>query len=289
MKQIKYIVQGEDENKKIKDVLRQKFAISAAVLTILKKSPKGILCNGKSVFTTHRVSCGDEIVITLTDKASTNIEPIKIPLDIIYEDEDILVVNKPRSMPTHPSQNHHSDSLANAVMGYYMDSPITFRVITRLDKDTSGVVVMAKNKISAGILTEQMVDKNIDKEYVALCCGTFKDSKGTVDAPIARKDGSAIIREINPNGKSALTDYEVITSNGKLTFVKLFPKTGRTHQLRVHMAYIGHPIYGDYLYGNSDGDSMTRLHCARITLMHPLTKKKIVFEAPIPGDMNLKK
>lgn len=275
----------EDENKKIKDILRQKFAISAAVLTELKKSSEGILCDGKSVFATHRVLCGDEVVITLTDKASTNIEPIKIPLDIIYEDEDILVVNKPRSMPTHPSQNHHSDSLANAVMGYYMDSPITFRVITRLDKDTSGVVVIAKNKISAGILTEQMVNKSIDKEYVALCCGLFDYTKGTIEEPIARKEGSAILREVNPNGKYALSEYEVISSKDDMTLVRLFPKTGRTHQLRVHMAHIGHPIYGDYLYGNSEGDAMTRLHCAQITLTQPLTKEQLIFKAPIPDDM----
>lgn len=285
MKQIKYIVCMEDENKKIKDILRQKFAISAAVLTELKKSSEGILCDGKSVFATHRVLCGDEVVITLTDKASTNIEPIKIPLDIIYEDEDILVVNKPRSMPTHPSQNHHSDSLANAVMGYYMDSPITFRVITRLDKDTSGVVVIAKNKISAGILTEQMVNKSIDKEYVALCCGLFDYTKGTIEEPIARKEGSAILREVNPNGKYALSEYEVISSKDDMTLVRLFPKTGRTHQLRVHMAHIGHPIYGDYLYGNSEGDAMTRLHCAQITLTQPLTKEQLIFKAPIPDDM----
>ncbi len=285
MKQIKYIACMEDENKKIKDILRQKFAISAAVLTELKKSSEGILCNGKSVFATHRVLCGDEVVITLTDKASTNIEPIKIPLDIIYEDEDILVVNKPRSMPTHPSQNHHSDSLANAVMGYYMDSPITFRVITRLDKDTSGVVVIAKNKISAGILTEQMVNKSIDKEYVALCCGLFDYTKGAIEEPIARKEGSAILREVNPNGKYALSGYEVISSKDDMTLVRLFPKTGRTHQLRVHMAHIGHPIYGDYLYGNSEGDAMTRLHCAQITLTQPLTKEQLIFKAPIPDDM----
>ncbi len=287
MRQIKYNVISEDSGRKIKDILRQKLLISASVITQLKKTSDGILCNGERVFAVHKVSLGDEIVINLTDKASPNIEPTYIPIDIVYEDEDVLVINKPRSMPTHPSQNHHSDSLANAVMGYYMDSPMTFRVITRLDKDTSGIVIIAKNKISAAILTKQMINKQIEKEYVALCHGKPSSSCGVIDAPIARKDGSAILREINPLGKEAVTLYEVIEQKEDKFLVRLFPKTGRTHQLRVHMAHMGTPICGDGLYGFAESDNTTKLHCRRIKLRDPMTNNTMEFTAPIPEDMNI--
>ncbi len=287
MRQIKYIVTLEDSGKRIKDILRQKLSFSASVITQLKKTSDGILCNGECVFAVHKVSSGDEIVINLADKASENIEPAFIPIDIIYESEDILVVNKPRSMPTHPSQNHHSDSLANAVMGYCIDSPITFRVITRLDKDTSGIVIIAKNKISASILTKQMVDKEIEKEYIALCHGRLNASNGVIDAPIARKEGSAILREINPLGKEAVTHYEVIEEKEDRFLVRLFPKTGRTHQLRVHMAHMGTPIFNDGLYGFKDGDNTTKLHCRRVKLRDPMTNNIMEFTAPIPEDMNI--
>lgn len=285
MRHIKYTVALEDSGKTIKDILRQNLSFSASVITQLKKTPDGILCNGKRVFAVHKVSLGDEIEINLADKASENIEPSCIPIDIIYESEDILVINKPRSMPTHPSHNHHRDSLANAVMGYYLDSPITFRVITRLDKDTSGIVIIAKNKISASILTKQMVNKEIEKEYVALCHGIPSSSQGVIDAPIARKEGSAILRETNSLGKQAITHYEVIEQKDDKFLVRLFPKTGRTHQLRVHMAHIGTPILGDGLYGLADGYNTTKLHCRRIKLHDPLTNKIMEFTAPTPEDM----
>ena len=287
MKQIKYVVSAEEAGLKIKDILRNKLSISAAVLTKLKKSKRGILCNGEEVFAVKRVCDGDEIEINLADERSANIVPAKVKLDIIHEDEDILVVNKPRSMPTHPSQNHHSDSLANAVVGYYSDCPFTFRVITRLDKDTSGVVIIAKNKISAGILTEQMTKKEIEKEYVALCHGVPQIRCGIIDAPIARKAGSAILREVNPLGKEAVTYYEVMESGKNLSVVKLIPKTGRTHQIRVHLSHIGFPIYGDDLYGSKVKNEKVRLHCRKIRLIHPISKEKMEFTAQIPKDMEI--
>lgn len=288
MRKITYTVTPEDSQSKIKSILRQKLGISAAVLTKLKQTPEGILLNGKSVFATQTVETGDIITITLNDESSQNIEPADIPLDIIYEDEDILAINKPRNMPCHPSQNHHADTLANGVMYYYKDKNFTFRVITRLDKDTSGVVIIAKNKISASVLSEQMLKGEIHKEYVALCHGTPKITSGETNAPIARKEGSTIMREVNPSGKYALTKYQVIESFGEYSLIKVNPITGRTHQIRVHLSHIGNPIYGDDMYGSPLKGERTRLHCRKISLKHPITSKKMTFEAPLPDDMKKK-
>lgn len=285
MREITYYITKNDDGRKIKNILRQNLGISAAVLTKLKQTPEGILLNGKSVFATQTVNKGDVITITLSDESSPNIVPSHIPLDIIYEDEDILAVNKPRNMPCHPSQNHHDDTLANGVMHYYKEKGFTFRVITRLDKDTSGVVLIAKNKISASILSDHMLNGKIYKEYVALCHDAPKDTKGTIDAPIARKDGSAIMREVNPLGKKAVTKFEVIQNNDDFSLIKLNPMTGRTHQIRVHLSHIGCPIYGDDMYGSPLKNEKTRLHCRKISFNHPITKKKLIIEAPIPEDM----
>jgi len=285
MRSITYTATQEDAQSKIKSILKQKLGISAAVLTKLKQTPEGILLNGKSVFATETVNPGDIITITLSDENSPNIVAADIPLDIIYEDEDILAVNKPRNMPCHPSQNHHDDTLANAVMYYFNDTGFTFRVITRLDKDTSGVVLIAKNKISASILSDHMLNGKIYKEYIALCHGTPKVTKGKIDVPIARKRGSAIMREVNALGKEAVTQYEVIKNSDDFSLIKLNPMTGRTHQIRVHLSHIGCPIYGDDMYGSPLKNEKTRLHCRQIRFNHPMTRKELTIEAPIPDDM----
>lgn len=285
MRSITYTSTQEDAQSKIKSILKQKLNISAAVLTKLKQTPDGILLNGKSVFATQTVNEGDVITITISDESSPNIAASDIPLDIIYEDEDILAVNKPRNMPCHPSQNHHDDTLANGVMHYYKEKGFTFRVITRLDKDTSGVVLIAKNKISASILSDHMLNGKIYKEYVALCHGTPKVTKGIIDAPIARKEGSTIMRVVDPSGKRAVTEYEVIKSMENCSLIKVNPITGRTHQIRVHLSHIGCPIYGDDMYGSPLKNEKTRLHCHKISFNHPITKEKLIIEAPIPEDM----
>ena len=287
MRKITYTVMPEDDKSKIKSILRQKLGISAAVLTKLKKSPKGILLNGEAVFATQEVKCGDTIEIALEDANSQNIVPTPMELDIIYEDEDILAVNKPWNMPTHPSQNHHDDTLANGVMHHFKGSGFTFRVITRLDKDTSGVVLIAKNKIAASKLSDKMTKGEIQKEYLAICHGTLEDENGTIDAPIQRKEGSTIMREVNPNGKPSITQYEVISEENDLSLVKLNPVTGRTHQLRVHLSHIEHPIYGDDMYGSPIEGERCRLHCRAIGFVHPITNQKQTVEAAIPIDFDI--
>ena len=285
MRRLCITISEGDSNRVLKYVLRDRLGVSASVLAELKKSSGSILCNGSEAFANHRVMTGDRVEIVLVDEASPNIIPVDIPLDIIYEDEDILAVNKPHSMPTHPSQNHHDDTLANAVMGYYRECKFTFRVITRLDRDTSGVVLIAKNKLSAAILTRQMTNGDIEKEYFAICHGVLNPSSGIIDASICRKENSAILREVNPLGKKAVTQYYTESSCGEYSFVRLNPITGRTHQLRVHLSHMGCPIYGDDIYGSVIVGERTRLHCRSVCFVHPINHKKIKLEAPLPDDM----
>ncbi len=289
MRTLTYKTTTEDEGRRVKDILKRTLGISARVLAKLKNSSDGIMCNGTQVYTNYAVRAGDVIKINLQDTISLNIEPSEEKINVIYEDEDILVVDKPHSMPTHPSQNHHNDTLANAVMGYYKGQNFTFRVITRLDKDTSGVVVIAKNKISASIITREMSEGQISKEYCALCHGCPPEMAGKIDAPIARKKDSAIMREVNSGGKEALTHYEVAEFDGSLSLLRVKPVTGRTHQIRVHLAHIGNPIYGDDMYGSCVKGERTRLHCKKVTLIHPITKEKLCFESPLPSDMCIEK
>lgn len=285
MKRLTYTALSKDEGRTIKSILRQNLDISAATLTALKKYPEGISLNGESAYATAKIKEGDIIEINLKDKPSENIEPADIPLDIIYEDEDILAINKPRNMPTHPSQNHHNDTLANGVMHYFRDTDFTFRVITRLDKDTSGVVLIAKNKISAAYITREMTEGRIIKEYEAICHGAL-DESGKIDAPIGRVPGSSILRCVTPDGKDAHTEYELIRLMGDLSHVRLRTITGRTHQLRVHLSHIGHPIYGDDLYGSPALNEKCRLHCRKIIFTNPANGKKLILEAKPPYDMN---
>ena len=283
-KVIKLTINSSQNGKTIKYILSDFLGISGAIITALKKTDDGIMLNGKRVFVTHKVEAGNKLIVTIYDEKS-DICATDLPLQILYEDEDIIALNKPRNMPTHPSRNHYEDTLANALMHYYRDEVFTFRSVTRLDRDTSGVVLVAKNPLSGAVLSESMKKGEIKKQYVAIIDGVPEKEKGRINAPIKRLQESIITRGVAPDGKEAITDYEVIEKFEKKAFVKLFPITGRTHQLRVHMSYIGAPICGDSLYGNAQKGEQTLLHCARLSFIHPITKKEITVEAPLPDDI----
>ncbi len=277
--------------KDIKFILKYHFKLSGALITRLKTG-NHILLNGKKEFVNKIVSAGDTLKITLPEERSKSIVPNDIPIDILYEDEDILAVNKPHNMPTHPSIHHFEGTLANAVMHYYKDIPFTFRAVTRLDRDTSGVVIIAKNAVSADRLSKQLQKGNLSKEYIALCVGAPAKKSGTIDAPIKRTAEGIIKRCISPDGKRAISDYEVVNTAKGFSLIRLFPKTGRTHQLRLHLSHIGTPIYADFLYGEDIENERIRLHCASVSFIHPESGEEINVSAPIPSDMyieNLKK
>lgn len=272
--------------RKIRYILRNHMGLSANFVRQMKYTEGGILLNGKEAKQDTVVHRGDTLLLTVCDKPSENIVPTKMELDVLYEDEDMIAVNKPRQMPTHPSQNHHADTLANGLMYYFRDSDFTFRVITRLDRDTSGVVLVAKNAMAAQKLSMAMQNGEIQKEYVAAVWGVPSPSEGTITAPIKREEDSVILRCVAPDGKTAITDYYTEKTQNGISFVRLLPRTGRTHQLRVHMKHIGTPIFGDDLYGAPQTEENMRLHCRKLMFIHPIFGTKMEIKAPVPEDIS---
>ena len=277
----------------IKEVLRDYFNISERLLTKLKKSNK-ILLNGNIAIVNQKLQINDVISINLDfDEESENIVPTKMDLDIVFEDEALIIINKQPNMPVHPSILHFEDSLSNGLKFYFNSINLKrkLRPVNRLDKDTSGIVIFAKNEYVQEILIRQMKQNIFKKEYLAILEGHLETFQGTINAPISRKENSIIEREINSNGDNSITHYNVLnnfihSSGKKLSLVKFILETGRTHQIRVHSKHINHPILGDSLYGNSsDIISRQALHAYRVTFLHPISKKELIIETTLPKDM----
>lgn len=287
-RQLTYMVLTENENMTILDFLKAK-GISSHLITHLKKTANGITLNSKWVYVTERLRKNDLVCISIVEEEpSQNIVPVNIPVDIAYEDEDIIVVDKPSNMPIHPSVNNFDNTLANALAYYYknVDSPFVFRCINRLDRDTTGLVLVAKNMLSSCILSNMVRNKDINREYMAIVQGDINDS-GTIDAPIKRKENSVIERTVSfEDGVSAITHYKKILYKNGFSLVKIKLETGRTHQIRVHMKYINHPLPGDYLY-NQDFKAIKRqaLHSYSLSFNHPVTKEPLILCSDIPSDM----
>ena len=276
----------------IKEVLKDYFCISDRLLSKLKKANQ-IYLNNKSAYINSSISLNDIIKVDLNfEEISENIVPTKMDLDILYEDDALLIVNKPPHIPVHPSILHFEDSLSNGIQFYfnYIGLNKKIRPINRLDKDTSGIVLFAKNEYIQETLIKQMKNNSFKKEYLAILVGNLDKKYGTIDAPISRKDGSIIEREISVNGNYSITHYELIQNfeknNEKLSLVKFILETGRTHQIRLHSKHIGFPILGDSLYGSiSTLINRQALHAYKITFIHPISKKEIVIETELPKDM----
>lgn len=264
---------------------------SHAVIVQLKKTSEGIQKNGVWAYVNDKLTAGDILYVHWEEESlSENIVPVDLPFPIIYEDEDIIVVNKPADMPIHPSMNNYDNTLANAAMYYFQQKgiPFTYRCINRLDRDTSGLTILAKNMLSAGILAKHSGLRDIKREYMAIVSGNVPES-GMIDAPIARLDGSTIERCVDfENGEHAVTHYRKLAYDQEkdLSLIRLKLETGRTHQIRVHMKYIGFPLIGDFLY-NPDFRFIHRqaLHSAALTFVHPVTHEEMHFESEISKDM----
>lgn len=284
-----YRISTAEAGMTIKDFLKEK-GYSRQNMVELKKMKESILVNGKWEYVTCRLQEGDLLRIHIQEmESSEKIIPVELPFQILFEDEDILVINKPADMPTHPSLNNYDNTLANAV-AYYFEKKrqaFCFRCINRLDRDTTGLTILAKHMVSCSILQEDMLQRKIGREYLAVVDGVLDADEGTIDAPIGRKEGSTIERMIDhEHGERAVTHYKVLARKANVTLVSLRLETGRTHQIRVHMASIGHPLVGDFLYHPGD-ERMHRqaLHAWHLTFTHPVTKENMVWEAPVPVDM----
>ncbi len=285
-----YNIKTDEQNKTVEEFLRGR-GFSHRLVVHLRDTAMGLSLNGAPVFTNHKLTAGDTLkALLIEDTPSRNIVPADLPLHIVYEDEDILVINKDAGVPVHPSQGHFENTLANAVAWYYSqkNEPFVFRAISRLDRDTTGLLLLAKHMLSACVLSQQMAKRQIRREYRAIVCGCTEEA-GTINAPIGRTDGSTIERQVDfSHGESACTHYRRLSYNPDLNLSCLSLKldTGRTHQIRVHMSYIGHPLPGDFLYC-PDYRYIDRqpLHSFCLSFTHPVTGDPMEFTAPLPKDM----
>ena len=299
-KTLQYKITEKDQGKTVEQFLRSK-GYSHRLVVKLRNSPTGLTIGGELAFTIHRLQAGEILIATLEEENSQNIVPVELPLNIVYEDEDILVVNKDAGVPIHPSQGHFDHTLANAVAWYFQQQniPFVFRCINRLDRDTTGLLILAKNMLSGAILSDQMKKREIHRIYLAITEGKT-DPAGTINRPIGRADHSLILRQVDPDkGDPACTHYlqkcwhpktfypaTLSVPQDGLSLVQLQLETGRTHQIRVHMTSIGHPLIGDTLY-NPETALLARqaLHSYRLAFTHPVTGVPLEFTSSLPADM----
>ena len=262
---------------------------SRHMFTHLKRTENGILKNGKWAYTSEKLLEGDALTVHIVEESSSSqIVPVKMELVIVYEDEDILILDKAADMPIHPSINNYENTLANGLAYYFSSKGVafTYRCINRLDRDTTGLLIIAKNMLSAAILSDMVKSRNIHREYLAVAQGETPES-GIIDAQIDRKENSAIERIIDfERGERAVTHYRRLAFKNGYSLVSLKLETGRTHQIRVHMKYLGYPLPGDFLY-NPRYSRINRqaLHSHRLEFDHPITKEKLIFTSPLPADM----
>lgn len=285
-----YLIDKTSDGKTISEYLKV-LGYSRHVLTHLKKTERGILVNGEWAYVNRHLQSGDRLQIHLIEEnSSEKIIPVPMELKIIYEDEDILVLDKPADTPIHPSLNNYKNSLANGVAHYFQEQgkSYIFRCVNRLDRDTTGLTILAKNLLGSSILSSMVSKREIHRSYLAIVSGTLPDS-GVIRAPIGRVPGSTIERQVDfEHGEYAATHYTCLAKNENHTLAALTLETGRTHQIRVHMKYIGAPLIGDYIY-NPDYRHIKRqaLHSHRLDFMHPITKQPLSFQSALPIDMRL--
>lgn len=284
-RQLTFTVDEKYDGKKLKAFMRVRVGTSSSTLNKLKNDPLGLLLNGEHVRTVDIVHAGDILTVNLPEESGNIPTADFSSLDVLYEDEDILIINKPAGLAMHPTHNHQGDTLANQVAGYFAagNRDIVFRAIGRLDKCTSGLVLIALNRHSASLLSE-----NIEKEYIAIVGGHYEGS-GTIDKNIYRPDPMKTLRaadETGEKGERAVTHYRVLASDGERSVVSVRLETGRTHQIRVHFASLGTPLVGDEMYGSEDrAASRALLHCAAMEFVHPVSREKMRIRAPLPEDM----
>ncbi len=278
-----FIVERENDKTRLNIFLRCK-GVSAALIRKIKFLPDGIMVNGVKQNADHILSAGDRIEInTPGEESETTVIPQKGFLDILYMDDCCMVVNKPYDMPSHPSFNHPTDTLANFFMGYWQERGENkiCRIINRLDRNTSGLVLIALDAHTA-----RQFKGNVDKTYTAVVSGKVTPEHGVIDLPIARQRESIITRCVRADGQRAVTEYWVKKQNNNFSMMDIKLHTGRTHQIRVHFSHIGHSLVGDELYGGDISKTHRhRLHCSQLSFISPCVKRQITVNSPLPADM----
>ena len=283
MRTLEYTIPAEYDGRPLLHYLKEGLGISTFIIRRLRNNRGAVLINGEHFRVVDRVTAGQHLTLHIIEITTPPL-PLEMDLDIIFEDEDILIINKPSGISVHPTFNHPNGTLCNAVATYLIkkyNEPAAGRAIGRLDKVTSGVMVFAKNSLAASKL-----NGNMEKKYNAIAWGKMADS-GTINAPIFRPDKGKTIRCVDPRGDEAITHWSLIKDLDDISFIEVVTETGRTHQIRVHCAHIGHPLVGDEMYDSPSTENVKRasLHCREISFNHPITNEYMTFIAPLPEDM----
>lgn len=303
-----YLVPERDEGVLLKTILRSRMHISRKLLTRLKQSEQGIKLNGERRYIDIPVHAGDRVEVRMQEEISEDILPEEMPLDILFEDAHLLIVHKPAGIIVHPTHGHYTGTLANGVVWHWREKgeTVRFRPVHRLDQETSGVLAIAKTPYVHQHISEQMQRVGITKEYLAIVHGRMEQLSGTVNEPIDRDQDRPRLRVVTPDGYPAVTHYQLEAAYAEGSLVRIRLETGRTHQIRVHMRHLGHPLFADKMYGpggeletgilaNSTDDGEVHdlryplrrqaLHAVKLGFTHPITLEPLTFTAPLPADM----
>lgn len=280
-----------EKGTKIREYLKVELGLSTRLIRSASLG-KRIFVNDEVVKMNRVLNEGEIIKIDLAKDESQDIAPEKMDIDIVYEDEDILVVNKKAFMVVHPTKSYQSGTLANGVINYFMESGqnCIVRLVSRLDMNTSGLIIIAKNQFSHGMLSKEMSENKVEKKYLALVHGIMKEKQGTIDLPIYKPEGieNGIRRVIDERGQRSITHYKVVEEYNESSLVECKLETGRTHQIRVHLSHLGHPIYGDTLYGDGDEEDLIKrqaLHAFGLDFKSPRSGEILSLRAELPDDM----
>ncbi|MDO7907391.1 RluA family pseudouridine synthase [Paenibacillus sp. JX-17] len=295
---ITYMIPPEEEGFMLKTILQKRMDVSRKLLSRLKQTEQGIMLNGERVYISSRVQAGDRVEIRMAQETSDDILPEPIPFDILYEDDHLLIVNKAAGIIVHPTHGHYTGTLANGVVHYWRSqgAHYRFRPVHRLDQETTGVLAIAKNPYVHQHISEQMIAGTVEKRYLAIVHGCPDPDQGEVEGPIDRDPLEPHRRVVTPSGYAALTRYETLAVWNGASRIRLKLESGRTHQIRVHMTHIGCPLIGDKMYRLEEQNlpaaaaldtSIGRqaLHASELAFVHPVTKERMIFEAPLPPDM----
>ncbi|KZE46983.1 RNA pseudouridine synthase [Brevibacillus parabrevis] len=284
---IRFTADEIDAGQTLRDVLQKRYGVSRRLL-IRAKFKGTITRNGVLVFVNEKLQAGDEVAVMVEEETEETVAPEEMPLCIRYEDDDLLVIAKPAGLVVHPTGNHPSGTLANGVIAYWKKrgEARRFRAVNRLDKDTSGLMIVAKNQWAHEQFSRMQQERTLQRFYQAIAEGTVMNEAGTIDSPIGLAENSFITRQIRPDGQSAVTHYRVLARGEGMTLLELKLETGRTHQIRVHMQSVGHPLAGDDLYlGGREHIARQALHAARLSFVHPRSNEPMEFVESLPADM----